>query len=147
MIYFCFQEASLENQVVQANPAIEAFGNGATVRNYNSSRYGKFIRIHFDKRGKLVGGDIEHYLLEKSRVIKQAPGERSYHIFYQIFTQKKLRDVLQLGDDIRQYKFVSQAEITVPGMDDKEEFRITDVGFRLSCFFCGFHKSQVARGP
>ncbi|KAK6037000.1 hypothetical protein COOONC_25495 [Cooperia oncophora] len=55
-----FQEASLENQVVQANPAIEAFGNGATVRNYNSSRYGKFVRIHFDKRGKLVGGDIEH---------------------------------------------------------------------------------------
>ncbi|KAK6042159.1 hypothetical protein COOONC_20336, partial [Cooperia oncophora] len=88
-------EASLENQVVQANPAIEAFGNGATVRNYNSSRYGKFVRIHFDKRGKLVGGDIEHY-----------------HF--------------QLGDDIRQFNFVSQAEITVPGMDDKEEFRITD---------------------
>ncbi|KHJ87840.1 myosin head, partial [Oesophagostomum dentatum] len=127
-------EASLENQVVQANPAIEAFGNGATVRNYNSSRYGKFIRIHFDKRGKLVGGDIEHYLLEKSRVIKQAPGERSYHIFYQIFTQKKLRDLLQLGDDIRQFKFVSQAEITVPGMDDKEEFRITDNAFDVMHF-------------
>ncbi|KIH63134.1 hypothetical protein ANCDUO_06567 [Ancylostoma duodenale] len=96
-------EASLENQVVQANPAIEAFGNGATVRNYNSSRYGKFIRIHFDKRGKLVGGDIEHYLL-------------------------------QLGDDIRQFKFVSQAEITVPGMDDKEEFRITDNAFDVMHF-------------
>uniref|UniRef100_A0A8L8JTY9 Myosin head n=1 Tax=Heligmosomoides polygyrus TaxID=6339 RepID=A0A8L8JTY9_HELPZ len=127
-------EASLENQVVQANPAIEAFGNGATVRNYNSSRYGKFVRIHFDRRGKLVGGDIEHYLLEKSRVIKQAPGERSYHIFYQIFTQKKLRDLFQLGDDIRQFNFVSQAEITVPGMDDKEEFRITDNAFDVMHF-------------
>ncbi|VDM56283.1 unnamed protein product [Angiostrongylus costaricensis] len=127
-------EASLENQVVQANPAIEAFGNGSTVRNYNSSRYGKFIRIHFDKRGKLVGGDIEHYLLEKSRVIKQAPGERSYHIFYQIFTQRKLRDVFQLGDDILQYNFVSQAEITVPGMDDKDEFRITDNAFDVMHF-------------
>ncbi|VDL69878.1 unnamed protein product [Nippostrongylus brasiliensis] len=127
-------EASLENQVVQANPAIEAFGNGATVRNYNSSRYGKFVRIHFDKRGKLVGGDIEHYLLEKSRVIKQAPGERSYHIFYQIFTQKKLRDRFQLGDDIRKYSFASQAEITVPGMDDKEEFRITDNAFDVMHF-------------
>ncbi|KAK6739916.1 hypothetical protein RB195_008418 [Necator americanus] len=127
-------ENSLENQVVQANPAIEAFGNGATVRNYNSSRYGKFIRIHFDKRGKLVGGDIEHYLLEKSRVIKQAPGERSYHIFYQIFTQRKLRDLFLLGDDIHQYKFVSQAEITVPGMDDKEEFRITDNAFNVMHF-------------
>jgi myosin heavy subunit len=50
----------LEEQVVQANPAIEAFGNGATNRNYNSSRYGKFIRIHFNSKGKLVGGDIEH---------------------------------------------------------------------------------------
>ncbi|VDO43085.1 unnamed protein product, partial [Haemonchus placei] len=129
-----FQEASLENQVVQANPAIEAFGNGATVRNYNSSRYGKFVRIHFDKRGKLVGGDIEHYLLEKSRVIRQAPGERSYHIFYQIFTQKKLRDRFQLGDDIRQFSFVSQAEITVPGMNDEEEFRITDNAFDVMHF-------------
>nr|CDJ94553.1 Myosin and Myosin head and IQ calmodulin-binding region and Myosin tail domain containing protein [Haemonchus contortus] len=127
-------EASLENQVVQANPAIEAFGNGATVRNYNSSRYGKFVRIHFDKRGKLVGGDIEHYLLEKSRVIRQAPGERSYHIFYQIFTQKKLRDRFQLGDDIRQFSFVSQAEISVPGMNDEEEFRITDDAFDVMHF-------------
>lgn len=58
--YPLVQGNSLEDQVVQANPAIEAFGNGATVRNYNSSRFGKFIRIHFDKKGKLVGGDIEH---------------------------------------------------------------------------------------
>ncbi len=50
----------MENQVVQANPAIEAFGNGATVRNYNSSRFGKFIRIHFSRKGQLVGGDIEY---------------------------------------------------------------------------------------
>ncbi|CAI4230313.1 unnamed protein product [Auanema sp. JU1783] len=127
-------ESSLEDQIVQANPAIEAFGNGATTRNYNSSRYGKFIRIHFNKKGKLVGGDIEHYLLEKSRVIKQAPGERSYHIFYQIMTQKKLRERYQLVEDIRKYNSVSQAEITVPGMDDKEEFRITDNAFDVMGF-------------
>ncbi|CAD6194130.1 unnamed protein product [Caenorhabditis auriculariae] len=127
-------ESSLENQVVQANPAIEAFGNGATTRNYNSSRYGKFIRIHFDRKGRLVGGDIEHYLLEKSRVIKQAPGERSYHIFYQIMTQKNLKERYLLSDDIRQYKFVSQAEISVPGMDDKEEWGITDNAFSVMGF-------------
>lgn len=127
-------ESSLENQVVQANPAIEAFGNGATTRNYNSSRYGKFIRIHFDRKGRLVGGDIEHYLLEKSRVIKQAPGERSYHIFYQIMTQKALRERYGLSENIRDYKFVSQAEITVPGMNDTEEWGITDTAFNVMGF-------------
>ncbi|CAJ0581093.1 unnamed protein product, partial [Mesorhabditis spiculigera] len=127
-------ENSLENQIVQANPAIEAFGNGATVRNYNSSRFGKFIRIHFDKRGRLVGGDIEHYLLEKSRVIKQAPGERSYHIFYQMMTQKKLRDRYSLTDNVRDYNFVAQAEVTVPCMDDKAEFQATDTAFDVMGF-------------
>ncbi|KAE9554307.1 hypothetical protein FO519_002478 [Halicephalobus sp. NKZ332] len=127
-------KGSLEDQVVQANPAIEAFGNGATNRNYNSSRYGKFIRIHFSEKGKLVGGDIEHYLLEKSRVIKQAPGERSFHIFYQIMTDKKLKKDFLLDDDIRKYNFVSQAEITVPGMDDVEEMRTTDNAFDVMGF-------------
>uniref|UniRef100_A0A7E4VF43 Myosin motor domain-containing protein n=1 Tax=Panagrellus redivivus TaxID=6233 RepID=A0A7E4VF43_PANRE len=127
-------KGSLEDQVVQANPAIEAFGNGATNRNYNSSRYGKFIRIHFSEKGKLVGGDIEHYLLEKSRVIKQAPGERSFHIFYQIMSNEKLRKQFFLDDDIRKYNFVSQAEITVPGMDDTEEYGITDNAFDIMHF-------------
>ncbi|GMR42165.1 hypothetical protein PMAYCL1PPCAC_12360, partial [Pristionchus mayeri] len=136
------QEISLEEQVVQANPAIEAFGNGATVRNYNSSRFGKFIRMHFDTKGTLVGGDIEHYLLEKSRVITQAPGERSYHIFYQIMTQKHLRDKFFLEDDVHKYSFVSQAEITVPGMDDQEEWKTTDKAFDVMNF-CAEEKEDL----
>lgn len=77
---------TLEDQVVQTNPVLESFGNAKTVRNDNSSRFGKFIRIHFGPTGKLAGADIETYLLEKARVISQQPLERSYHIFYQIMS-------------------------------------------------------------
>lgn len=77
---------NLEEQVVQTNPVLEAFGNAKTTRNDNSSRFGKFIRIHFGPMGKLAGADIETYLLEKARVISQQPLERSYHIFYQLMS-------------------------------------------------------------
>lgn len=80
------KKANLEDQVVQTNPVLESFGNAKTVRNDNSSRFGKFIRIHFGPMGKLAGADIETYLLEKARVISQQPLERSYHIFYQIMS-------------------------------------------------------------
>ncbi|CAL4226940.1 unnamed protein product, partial [Meganyctiphanes norvegica] len=75
---------SLEDQIVATNPVLEAFGNAKTTRNDNSSRFGKFIRIHFQPSGKLSGADIENYLLEKSRVISQQAAERGYHIFYNI---------------------------------------------------------------
>ncbi|NXM77395.1 MYH1B protein, partial [Serilophus lunatus] len=77
-------QGTLEDQIISANPLLEAFGNAKTVRNDNSSRFGKFIRIHFGATGKLASADIETYLLEKSRVTFQLKAERSYHIFYQI---------------------------------------------------------------
>lgn len=80
------KKANLEDQVVQTNPVLESFGNAKTVRNDNSSRFGKFIRIHFGPMGKLAGADIETYLLEKARVISQQSLERSYHIFYQVIS-------------------------------------------------------------
>ncbi|MGH0150217.1 UNVERIFIED_CONTAM: hypothetical protein FKN15_073564 [Acipenser sinensis] len=82
-------QGTLEDQIISANPLLEAFGNAKTVRNDNSSRFGKFIRIHFGTTGKLASADIETYLLEKSRVTFQLAAERSYHIFYQIMTNHK----------------------------------------------------------
>ncbi|CAJ0585954.1 unnamed protein product, partial [Mesorhabditis spiculigera] len=127
---------TLEEQIVQTNPVLEAFGNAKTVRNNNSSRFGKFIRTHFSSTGKLAGGDIEHYLLEKSRVVRQAPGERTYHIFYQIMSgfDASLRGKLKLTNDITYYHFSSQAELTIEGVDDKEEMRLTQEAFDIMGF-------------
>ncbi|XP_022917245.1 myosin heavy chain, muscle isoform X3 [Onthophagus taurus] len=129
-------KGTLEDQVVQTNPVLEAFGNAKTVRNDNSSRFGKFIRIHFGPTGKLAGADIETYLLEKARVISQQPLERSYHIFYQMMSGavKGLKEICLLSNDIYDYNFVSQGKTTIPSVDDNEEMNITDEAFDVLGF-------------
>ncbi|PSN34122.1 Myosin heavy chain [Blattella germanica] len=123
------KKGSLEDQVVQTNPVLEAFGNAKTVRNDNSSRFGKFIRIHFGPSGKLAGADIETYLLEKARVISQQTLERSYHIFYQMMSGsvKGLKEMCNLSDDIYEYYYISQGKTSIPNVDDGEELQLTDV--------------------
>ncbi|KRF81448.1 myosin heavy chain, isoform D [Drosophila virilis] len=133
-------KGSLEDQVVQTNPVLEAFGNAKTVRNDNSSRFGKFIRIHFGPSGKLAGADIETYLLEKARVISQQSLERSYHIFYQIMSGAVagVKEICGLTDNIYDYHIVSQGKVTVPSIDDSEEFHLTDQAFDI----LGFTKQE-----
>ncbi|XP_051154577.1 myosin heavy chain, muscle isoform X23 [Leptopilina boulardi] len=130
------KKGSLEDQVVQTNPVLEAFGNAKTVRNDNSSRFGKFIRIHFGPSGKLAGADIETYLLEKARVISQQTLERSYHIFYQIMSGsvKGLKELCCLSNNIQDYYFVSQGKTTIPNVDDGEELQLTDQAFDVLGF-------------
>ncbi|KAK4873785.1 hypothetical protein RN001_013145 [Aquatica leii] len=130
------KKANLEDQVVQTNPVLEAFGNAKTVRNDNSSRFGKFIRIHFGPTGKLAGADIETYLLEKARVISQQPLERSYHIFYQMMSGsvKGLKDKCLLSNNITDYYYVSQGKTTIPNVDDGEECSLTDEAFDILGF-------------
>ncbi|XP_030241556.1 myosin heavy chain, muscle isoform X39 [Drosophila navojoa] len=133
-------KGSLEDQVVQTNPVLEAFGNAKTVRNDNSSRFGKFIRIHFGPTGKLAGADIETYLLEKARVISQQSLERSYHIFYQIMSGAVpgVKEMCFLSDNIYDYYNVSQGKVTVPSIDDSEEFQLADQAFDI----LGFTKQE-----
>uniref|UniRef100_G3TF64 Myosin-2 n=1 Tax=Loxodonta africana TaxID=9785 RepID=G3TF64_LOXAF len=121
-------QGTLEDQIISANPLLEAFGNAKTVRNDNSSRFGKFIRIHFGTTGKLASADIETYLLEKSRVTFQLKAERSYHIFYQITSNKKpeLIEMLLITTNPYDYPFVSHGEISVASIDDQEELMATD---------------------
>nr|XP_033800014.1 myosin-IIIb [Geotrypetes seraphini] len=87
---------ALREKILQVNPLVEAFGNACTVINDNSSRFGKYLEMMFSPTGAVMGAKISEYLLEKSRVIKQAVGEKNFHIFYYIYAglyhQKKLSD-------------------------------------------------------
>jgi len=131
----------LEDQIIQTNPVLEAFGNAKTVRNDNSSRFGKFIRIHFGVNGKLAGADIESYLLEKARVISQQSLERSYHIFYEMMSDKveMIKPLCKLSNDIYDYHYVSQGKITVASIDDGEDMEFCHVAFNT----LGFSEQNV----
>merc|ERR550539_119762 len=130
------KKVSLEDQIVATNPILESYGNAKTSRNDNSSRFGKFIRIHFNGAGKLAGCDIESYLLEKSRITQQQEVERSYHIFYQLLQPfvATMKEKCLLTDDIYDYTYVSQGKTTVASIDDNEELEYTDSAFDIIGF-------------
>ena len=134
------KKVSLEDQIVATNPILESYGNAKTSRNDNSSRFGKFIRIHFTTSGKLAGCDIVSYLLEKSRITEQQEVERSYHIFYQLLQPYGdgigggLREKCHLSSDIYDYVYVSMGKTSVASIDDNEELEYTEDAFNVLGF-------------
>lgn len=116
--------AGLEEQILQANPILEAFGNAQTVKNDNSSRFGKFIKILFDDQGRITGAHTNWFLLEKSRVVSQASNERNYHIFYQLLAgaSAEQRKALLLDGSAEGYEYLRHARMTIAGVSDRDMF-------------------------
>ncbi|XP_062205831.1 myosin-1-like [Phragmites australis] len=117
--------SGIEYEILQTNPILEAFGNAKTLRNDNSSRFGKLIEIHFSTTGRICGAVIQTFLLEKSRVVQCAVGERSYHIFYQLCAgaPTSLREKLNLKK-VDEYKYLKQSCCySIAGVDDAQMFR------------------------
>ncbi|XP_047042430.1 myosin-VIIa-like isoform X1 [Helicoverpa zea] len=126
----------IEQQIQETNPILEAFGNAKTVRNDNSSRFGKYVNIYFSKKGVIEGGNIDQYLLEKSRIVYQNTGERNYHIFYSLVTglssDEKKR--LELGRP-EDYNYLNSGKmLTCDGRNDGLEFNDIRSAFKVLNF-------------
>ncbi|XP_038892075.1 myosin-1 isoform X1 [Benincasa hispida] len=118
--------SGIEYEILKTNPILEAFGNAKTLRNDNSSRFGKLIEIHFSETGKISGANIQTFLLEKSRVVQCTEGERSYHIFYQLCSgaSPTLKEKLNLRR-AEEYKYLCQSScFSISRVNDAEEFRV-----------------------
>ncbi|KAF4017448.1 hypothetical protein G4228_008509 [Cervus hanglu yarkandensis] len=132
-------EANVEEKVLASNPIMESIGNAKTTRNDNSSRFGKYIEIGFDKRYRIIGANMRTYLLEKSRVVFQAEEERNYHIFYQLCASANLPEfkVLRLGD-ANNFHYTNQGgSPVIEGVDDAKEMAHT----RQACTLLGISES------
>ncbi|KAH8423484.1 type II myosin [Aspergillus melleus] len=131
------QMSSLSQQILRANPILEAFGNAQTVRNNNSSRFGKFIRIEFSRSGQISGAYIDWYLLEKSRVVKPNQQERNYHVFYQLLrgADPKLREKLHLSNlGIEDFVYTRDGNDSIAGVSDDDEWNSLIEAFHVMNF-------------
>lgn len=112
------EDHSIEKQVLDSNPLLEAFGNAKTFKNNNSSRFGKFIRVNFEQSGKIHSATIINYLLEKSRIVFQQGVERNFHIFYQLMASPEFKKRYGLAD-IESYHYLNQSGVyQVKDLDD-----------------------------
>ncbi len=123
----------VEKKVLASNPIMEAFGNAKTTRNDNSSRFGKFIQIDFDRKHQIVGASMKTYLLEKSRVVFQASQERNYHIFYQLCSQHQKNEYAYLSLKPASYfHYIRQGNAEViDNVSDSGVFKETLDAFKL----------------
>lgn len=135
------QGVSIEQQVLQSNPILESFGNARTIRNDNSSRFGKFIDIRFTRSGKLSGANIETYLLEKVRLIHPGTGERNYHVFYQFLSSASAQERRLLsceGKGLQDFRLLNQSGTydRRDGVSDEANHQeMMDAMVRLILFF------------
>ena len=138
--------AALEDRVLSSNPLLETFGNAQTLRNDNSSRFGKYIHINFNtEKGVIMGAKISNYLLEKTRITTQIEGERNYHIFYQLFSGADPTLLSQLGLDIGTSSFNYLGNRSSPKMQ-KDERNFTETMECLSNIGLASEEQNVLMG-
>ncbi len=131
------QHANLSAQILRANPILEAFGNAQTVRNNNSSRFGKFIRIEFNRDGSIAGAFIDWYLLEKSRVVRINAQERNYHVFYQLLRgadRRMKQEFLLDGMDVQDFVYTRDGQDSIVGVSDRAEWEALMEAFMVMGF-------------
>lgn len=120
-------QGRIEQRIIEANPLLESFGNAKTVRNINSSRFGKYVEVHFNEKVTVVGGFISHYLLEKSRICKQSNGERNYHVFYRLCAGAPQQIKTKLGiTKAEDFLYLKQGSIKDKNLDDVADYRRMD---------------------
>ncbi|KAK4697935.1 hypothetical protein P7C71_g223, partial [Lecanoromycetidae sp. Uapishka_2] len=131
------QFSNLSQQILRANPILEAFGNAQTVRNNNSSRFGKFIRIEFTRAGQIAGAFIDWYLLEKSRVVKINSSERNYHVFYQLLrgADRQMKEDFMLTNlGVEDFVYTKGGNDVITGVSDTDEWKSLLEAFHVMGF-------------
>lgn len=138
-------QGRIEQRIIEANPLLESFGNAKTMRNINSSRFGKYVEVHFNEKVTVVGGFISHYLLEKSRICKQSKGERNYHVFYRLCSGAPQQIKSKLGiTKAEDFLYLKQGSITDPNLDDASDYRRMDESMNR-VGFSGEEKANIFR--
>ncbi|XP_073237058.1 unconventional myosin-X-like isoform X2 [Porites lutea] len=125
----------VEDAIIQSSPIMEAFGNAKTVYNNNSSRFGKFINLKFNSKGRMDGGSIQDFLLEKNRVVRQNPGERNYHIFYSLLAgaSEDQRNLFLLNAPEKYHYLKQSGCYGDPSINDKEDFNNVLNAMKVMC--------------